>query len=494
MSIPADQIVSVSPSVLSAGGNALALNGLILTEASVLPYGSPVSFSSASDVATYFGSSSDEAAMASVYFNGYTTSYTKPSSIYFYRYANVAIPAFMRGASSSSTLTNLQAFTAGSLYIVTDGAVASISTINLSTISSFSDAATRMTSAFTGSTKPTVTYDSTFQAFVATSNSTGSLSTINYATGTLASTLGFTSTAGAVLSQGENALSPSDAMENVTNSNQNWAAFTTTFEPDLATKKLFANWNASKGSRYLYACWDTDTTAWVYAGTGATFGEWLTAQNVAGTSAIWYDKLLAAFVLGITASIDFTRTEGRTNYAFRSGTGNFNITSVLWKASNLLANGYNIYGTYATANDQFTWLYKGTVSGPFKWIDSYVNAIWLNNSIQLAEMSLLANMSSIPYNQDGYNMIKTAALDPIGSAVNAGVIRPNVSLSAAQAIEVNTSAGVTIDTTLSTRGWYFQVQPATAQVRAARQTPPCTLWYMDGESVQQIDVASVDIQ
>jgi len=106
----------------------------------------------------------------------------------------------------------------------------------------------------------------------------------------------------------------------------------------------------------------------------------------------------------------------------------------------------------------------------------------------------LNNVGSIPYNPAGYSLIRQACLDPINAAVNFGSIRPNVPLSAAQVGEVNNAAGMPIDGVLSTVGWYLQINAATAQVRAARTSPPMTLWYMDGESVQQITLASILIQ
>ena len=39
-------------------------------------------------------------------------------------------------------------------------------------------------------------------------------------------------------------------------------------------------------------------------------------------------------------------------------------------AANLQGNDYNYYGTYATRSQEFNFLYPGTVSGPFAWIDS----------------------------------------------------------------------------------------------------------------------------
>jgi hypothetical protein len=52
--IPISQIVQVTPSVLTAAGSALDLNGLLLTQSTYSPIGSVVPFASASDVGVYY--------------------------------------------------------------------------------------------------------------------------------------------------------------------------------------------------------------------------------------------------------------------------------------------------------------------------------------------------------------------------------------------------------------------------------------------------------
>jgi hypothetical protein len=85
-------------------------------------------------------------------------------------------------------------------------------------------------------------------------------------------------------------------------------------------------------------------------------------------------------------------------------------------------------------------------------------------------------------------------MDAINQGVNFGAIVAGVALSEAQKTEVNRAAGLVIDTIIFQRGWYLQVTPAIAQVRRARTSPPCTLWYADGGSIQQITLASIEIQ
>jgi hypothetical protein len=106
--------------------------------------------------------------------------------------------------------------------------------------------------------------------------------------------------------------------------------------------------------------------------------------------------------MGAIASIDFTETNGRVNMKFRAQTGLPAQVTNQTVAAQLEANGYNYYGAWATANDRFLFLSPGQISGPFKWIDSYVNQIWLNNAFQLALLSFMTQVKSIPYNAAGY--------------------------------------------------------------------------------------------
>jgi hypothetical protein len=53
---------------------------------------------------------------------------------------------------------------------------------------------------------------------------------------------------------------------------------------------------------------------------------------------------------------------------------------------------------------------------------------------------------------------------------------------------------MSIDSTLSTQGWYLIIQPAAAATRAARASPTIILLYMDGGSVQRINLSSLLVQ
>ena len=139
--IPASQIVQVLPSVLTAGGNGLLLNGVMLTANPRVPVGQLLQFPTAASVGTYFGPTSQEAALASSYFLGFNTSTQKPTNLFFYQYVwQEPVPAYLRGASVASlSLAQLQSLT-GTLS-VTINSVLQTATISLNGATSFSNAA-----------------------------------------------------------------------------------------------------------------------------------------------------------------------------------------------------------------------------------------------------------------------------------------------------------------------------------------------------------------
>ena len=137
--IPFSQVVSVVPSVLSAGGIAVDLNGLMLTQNAYAPVGQVLQFSTAASVSSYFGASSTEAALASVYFNGFTGCTKLPGNLLFARYPETAISGFLRSASlASMSLATLQSLS-GTLSVTVGGTVYTSSAISLTGVASFVD-------------------------------------------------------------------------------------------------------------------------------------------------------------------------------------------------------------------------------------------------------------------------------------------------------------------------------------------------------------------
>lgn len=343
-----------------------------------------------------------------------------------------------------------------------------------------------------------VTFDSVSNAFVITGGTPGTPGTIGFAsngTATLATSLNLVQANGAVDSQGAPIASPISFMTTLFAGFQNFGTLMTMFEPVIADKVAFADWTNSLNIEVMYSMWDISPLNAQPTPNLAT--DQIIAAGYNGTFSIYApinSYLDAAMICGMVASIDFTRTNGRTTLAFRSQAG---VTPEILNgqtAAQLVANGRNFYGTYSTPSEGFTWVYPGSVTGPFLWADSFVDAIWMKNQFQNALLQLLANVPSIPYNASGTGLIQAALNDPIQQAVNFGAIRSGITLSNAEVAEVNNAAGFNIATTLQNQGWYLLVGATPPTTRQARGSPPITFWYTDGQSVQSINLQSLEVQ
>lgn len=585
-SIPMSLIIGTVPSVLEAGGNPLSLNGVLLTNDPSIPIGVAQPFIVGA-TADWFGAQSPEAILADKYFAGFIGADSLPSTLYFYQYNEAPVAAYLRsGSLAALTLAQLQAFS-GTLIVSVDGEVVTSGNIDLSSATSFTNAATLMQAGLrvvggifagtgtvtnasavltvnttttgtlhvgdpvvganipvgatvlsfgtytplsgvgtvnlstpaTGAAGPeaitvtstvAVTYDSLRKAFVVTSPTTGVNSAVGFASGTLAAHVELTQVTGAVQSIGAAAATPAGAMNGVVRSTQNWASFSTVFEPELDEATGFAAWVSAASpagqERFIYVEWDSvtanDTSN---PPNGQSFGALATAAAYNGVIPL-YDLSAgqhAAFVMGFVASIDFDAREGTATLAFKGQAGlpldvtDADTAVALGGALNGLGgvgNGYNYYGAFGTANQQFQWMQRGTMPGPWKWVQPYVNQIAMNADFQLALAVLESQVKSIPYNTAGYNLVRGSLLDTITKYVNFGAIRSGVPLSASQAQQVNLAAGMKIDGVLSTVGWFLQILPATAQVRGLRGSPPMRFWYTDGGSIQSLFLGTIDVQ
>ncbi|SDR17674.1 DUF3383 domain-containing protein [Paraburkholderia tuberum] len=484
--IPISQIVRILPGVLAAAGSAVYLNGFILSQSARLPTGQAVPFADADDVGAYTGPQSIEAQMATIYFRGFQNCTRTPGQLYLAQYNEEPVSAWVRGASLAAMSLDELKQVSGPLAITVSG-VDHSAEIDLSAVTSFSDAAQTLSTEL----GLAVTFDSLSQALVVTDVTTGAASTIAAATGAAATALGLDAASGTTVSQGADAADPQTFMANlIANVTQNWALFATTWEPKTADKIAFSKWANSTDQRFAYVGFDSDPQAKV-AGSTSTWGYAVKYANMDGSVPLCGDYTHAAFVLGFAASLDFDRLNGRTTLAFRMQSGLLPSVKNGSDALALKANGYNFYGAYANATTQWNFVYGGTISGQWAWLDSFLNQIWMNANLQLAMVQLLIGVGSLPYNTQGYSMVDAACMDPIAKAVNYGAIRTGIPLSESEKAQIQNMLGFDASTTIEAKGFYLHIAPATADIRARRGSPSMTLFYTDGESIQELDLASI---
>lgn len=511
-SIPLSTIIGVQPSVLGAGGNPLELAGVFFTNDPSIPAGQAKSFPTLAAVQAWFGIGSTEAALAQIYFQGFSGATLLPGLVWFMQYNVAATHGYVRGGSQAGvTLAQLQALS-GALDTVTDGVASISAAINLSSATSFSNAATLIQTGIQGGTPSstaTCVYDALRQAFVIQSATTGVTSTEAFVAGSLAAGLKLTQATGAALSGGAAIATPASGVAALVAATQNWACLTTTWEPNLADKTAFATAVSGLGQSYAYVGWDTDSApaagsdAGSFAGVTATlngrvavwgFADAATRPDGSIVAANTGAVAKAAWFLGATASIDFDEANGRLDYAFQGQAGLIPDVTDASVAANLEANGYNFYGKYASGASQFQNFQRGLISGTWLWADAYIDQIQMSSDFQINLAQWRTQQKAVPYAQRGYNGIRASLLDPIKRHLNFGSIVAGVTLSASQRQQVNTAAGLNIADTLQAQGWLLQILDAAPSVRTARGSPPMFFWYTDGGSVQRLFLAAVDVQ
>ena len=492
--IPASYIVAINPRLIPAGGTDLEFNGLFLTENALIPTGAPLmEFTSAETVGAFFGETSPEYSVASLYFLGYNNSFSKPRRLMFGRRISAAVGAWLRGAKFGGSLADFAEMASGTLNITINEEEIALTGINFTSATSFSAAASILQTALaTELTGVTVTYSSLTGAFQINSPSTGDDEEISFASGTAAELLNLTETAGAVLSQGSDALAQTANMNAIKRQSQNWVTFTTLYEATDAEHLGLAAWASAQGIDYLYVGWTDDARLLVQGGTSDIASQIETAEY--GATALVYDNVnVAAFVMACAASINWERYQGTINFAFKHIDGLAATVTDETTAALLDAHNVAYVGKFATRNDAFTFLYPAAMFGKYGFIDAFVNTIWLKNVMQVSVMNGLTNAGRVPYNDRGYALIRAWLQDPVNRAVNNGVIDPGVTLSESQKAQIYNETGKDLTTELWTKGYAILVEDAGAAVRVGRNSPNISVYYTYGGSVNRIEVASTAV-
>lgn len=495
--IPISQVVDVIPGVVGTGGNPLSLNAVAVSNnTAMIPTSELLEFPDADSVAEYFGSNSIERTVADKYFGGYDNSFKKPGTLYFAGYAEAATSAWLRGTSLAGVTLDELKLVDGELSITIDGVAKTAADVDLSAATSFTDAAARLTTQLGLTSPAAVTWDALSSCFVVTSGTSGDTSTITLATGPAAILLGLDA---GYVSNGIASDTPASAMDRIKQQGNNWVDFFTTFDaatPDaaLALRLGFARWSSAQNDEYLFVGWDY-ANSYKVPNNDATFGRTVEREKIGGTYVLYGGVEQAAFFAGYAGAIDFQAVNGRATAAFKSQEGLATTVNTLAVAQAVLSNNASYYGAYgARGGNLDNCLYDGRMNGSkFKWVDTYLNQVYLNSQLRLAIWYGLRAANSVPYNALGETLIRAWCADPIAEALNNGSIRVGVPLSNSQKATINQQAGIDISNELYGQGYYLQILPADAQTRGQRKSPPCKLFYMDGGSVQSISLASIAV-
>ena len=487
--IPADYIVSVNPRVIYGGSGQLVMSGLLLTDNVLCPFPQLLAFPSADAVGSYFGVTSKEYELANKYFLSYDNSFRKPETLYFANRCSEDFGARLIGGKVTASLSEFKAITDGSLVVEANGTPVSLSGLDFSAANALSEVAQVLQTALAlVIANSTVTYSSVTKGFIVTNGSTGDASTISFATagesGTdVSSMLALTASQGGIVSNGSASKTPAEVMASVISQSKNWVSFTSVDSMTSDEILAYAAWNNSQDVSFLFSAYVESS-----ASEAAAVKEAIENNGYNGVSVVYGSAEYAVFIMAEAASIDWNRRQGVINFAFKSQSGLAAVVTDGTEASALEAAGVNYYGRWATRNPEFVFLYNGTVSGSYRWLDAWVNAIWLRSAVQISCMDGLKMAARVPYNDDGYTQISAWLQDPINQATFNGCIDAGVKLNEKQKAELYVEIGKDVSEQLFTEGYYFEVSDPGAEVRGQRGTPIIGLWYTYGGSVNKLNI------
>lgn len=492
--IPLSVDFNITPNVVTPAGSAVDANGLMLTDNELVPVGSVVSYFSAADVSALMGSTSKEFLAAQQYFNGYENSSVIPGELLMYRVITADVAGYLlSGNLKGVALATLKAIPAGTITLTVDGVSTTSSSIDLSTATSFSDIASKLQTGI-GASKVAVEWLPIANRFIIRSVTTGADSQVSYASpGALATGLLLTQATAATVSPGSDAVTMTDMMNNIINTNQNWIPFETLVDLNEQQNSELSAWANSQKSRFVFVYHETSAEATIPNNANCFYQKVVVANGYEGTFPVYGSYLYGVMPLAYSASIDFARTNGRVSFKFRGFSGLAPNVSDLATAQALKSNGYNFYGSYSLNKTMAQYASDGAISGKFVWLDSFIDQVWINANLVGAYANLFTNNQSYPFNQNGYGAIQAATIDVANQALTFGAIQKGVVLDQAQIRIVNNTVGKDISATLYSEGWYLFIPTQTGAARLERDLKGAIFYYVDGQLIQSITMSSTAI-
>lgn len=492
MSINANRLVSITPRIISAGSADLETNGLLLTQNALIPAETPaLEFVTAAAVGNYFGAESPEADFANQYFSGVNNQQKAINRLFVARRINADAAAWIKSAPITAQLSELTAIKTGSLTISVNGTEKEVVNLDFSTAKSFSDVATELASAV-GAVSGA--FNSDQNAIILTTTETGDTASISFATSASTGTdvsalLGLTSGAGAVLSQGTDALTAAQNMNLITTVSRNWVGFTTLYSTDLGEASALAAW-ADIDDDYVYFDWSTDTKMTNQSTQATTKAAQLAENNYNCLAMVYGTAQDAAAFLAVGASIDWSAIQGIKTWFAKSASG-IKASVLSDEVAEALDDlRVNYVGAFATRNAEFDFINRGCLlSGIYQWIDALYGMIWFKARIQRQIMDGFAAINRAPYNAIGFAYVEAWLLDPINDAKRNGVIDTGLALSNSQIQQLLTETNnSTIKQDLYSKGYWYLIESPSANVRTQRGSPRLGLWYTYAGSIQRIEM------
>lgn len=449
MSIAFKKYVNIISGV--GGGAAVRTRDLIarlITSNKFVSPDSVLEFRSADDVATYFGTASEEYKRAAAYFAYVSPNISAPRLISFSRWSEAGNGAAVIGNNDAKVLLDLQAVTAGTFNISVNGAApVVVGPVNLAAAANLAAVATALqtavAAAFPGAT---VTYGTdganrfTIQLAAA---SVGPIVANSVTTGAqdVGLKAGITVAADAYMIAGVAAQTALEALQAGEDVSDNFGSFL--YLDDLSLDEVTAIALYNKGLNVKYQFHQRVTAANAVAWSAAllsTGGVGLTLMNKVAYPDEYPDQLPMA----ILAATNYDKRNAVTNFMFRQQAALTPLVTDTENSDDYDALRVNYYGQTATAGQKIAFYQRGKLMGlPTDPVDMnvYANEQWLKDRAGADLMALQLGISRIPANDSGRAMILGTLQSVIDAALFNGTISVGKTLNSQQKIFIEQQTG-----------------------------------------------------
>lgn len=432
--------------VSGVGGNAaVATRQLILrliTNSLNMPPNALAEFTSAADVATFFGATSAEYLRAVFYFGWVSKAIKAPKKISFARWVDADCAPRIFGAKVTSTLTQLKTFTAATFTLSLGGVSATVGPFSLAAVTSLADVATalqtaiRAASSGTQWTGATVTYDAVNGRFTFVGGTAGAAA-VSLSANSFLTAIGWGS--GAILCDGAAIQTVAQTMQATVDASTNFGSFS--FVPDLTQDQAVtaAAWNDTQNVSYLFLVpVDATTAPAMSAALIGYSGAWLQLAPLVAE----FPELAPACILAAT---DYNNGRNAVqNYMFQQFPGLTPAVQSDTDANTYDALRVNYIGRTQTAGQKIDFLQRGVLCGAgTDPVDAnvYANEMWLKDAIAAAVMSLFLSVGKVGPNKAGRARLLAVMQPVITTAIRNGAISTARSFTTTQRLYVGDVTG-----------------------------------------------------
>ncbi|MDF0501626.1 DUF3383 domain-containing protein [Burkholderia cenocepacia] len=424
--LPVSRLINVTINLAALAAQGANMNtGLILGPSAIIDTNERArSYGSINDVMADFGTNTPEYFAAALYFN----QVPQPQQLMIGRWAKTATSGSLRGgvlSTAQQDMTVWKAVTAGAFNITIDGTAKTVTALDFSAQTNLNGVATVINAKLTGAT---IAWNGT--QFVVTSGTSGTSSTVGYATapgsGTdVSSMLGLTSNLAGTPSAGIAPEQPVDAaavfLDRFANQflGLDFADASITDAQHLAVAALI-----EADQRHIYGI--TTQNPQVLDSTVSTdIASKLQALKLKYTILQYSSSTPYAVssLLGRLLTVNFDGNNTTITLMFKQepSVAAEQLTST--QANTLQAKNCNVFVNYS--NDTSIIQYGVTPSGIY--VDSVYNAIWFRNRIETDVYNLLyQSPTKIPQTDGGNAQIAATIAAACEAGVNNGYLAPGV--------------------------------------------------------------------